>query len=162
MEPDTPTAHYDSRTHQHAEQEINPLDNAKVDTGRSTSREMNSNGNAGLAGRRGEKSLFLDGLSRLQSIGSGGKGKGKGAQYRLGSSDPIVSLADPGSSGLINDIQVYRTAHGCSSLSFLALSSSPSSSSVSARPSPMPTKSGTYNLADTYGSQHRHTHIPIP
>jgi hypothetical protein len=94
-EPDTPTAHYDHRTHQHAqaEAEIDPLDREFGTRVKTTSREMNGSsgsgtgsdaaGASGLANRRGEKGMFLNGLSRLQSFGGGGKGKGK-AQYRLG------------------------------------------------------------------------------
>lgn len=90
VEPDTPTAHYDSRTHVHARNESKSQSTSKpdgeIDPLEKQGREMNGPQNgagAGLAGRRGEKSLFLDGLSRLQALGSGGKGKGK-AQYRLG------------------------------------------------------------------------------
>lgn len=92
MEPDTPIGHYDSRTHVHAkatdevEGNLSDIDiqDSHGSSGRTTSREMNG-GQQNLAGRRGEKGLFLDGLSRLQALGSGGKGKGK-AQYRLGMS----------------------------------------------------------------------------
>ena len=102
-EPDTPIAHYDNRTHAHArnesaiDTEIDPLDKEAKSIqshARTTSREMNGQQGGGLAGRRGEKSLFLDGLSRLQALGSGGKGKGK-AQYRLGMwSSSISQLID--------------------------------------------------------------------
>lgn len=80
IEPDTPLGHYDSRTHVHAtpEHEINPHEQAFVKS------RMNGN-SEGLAARRGEKGMILNGLSRLQNLG-GGKGKGK-AQYRLGTSD---------------------------------------------------------------------------
>jgi hypothetical protein len=74
IEPDTPLGHYDHRTHAHATPEH--------ENGQTFSKSrMNTEG---LAARRGEKGMFLNGLSRLQSLG-GGKGKGK-AQYRLGMS----------------------------------------------------------------------------
>jgi hypothetical protein len=73
IEPDTPLGHYDHRTHVHATPEHENDIKSRM------------NGNTeGLAARRGEKGMFLNGLSRLQSLG-GGKGKGK-AQYRLGMS----------------------------------------------------------------------------
>jgi len=75
-EPDTPSAHYDNRTHQHAqpENEIDPLE--------VQARRMSAP-SEGIASRRGSKGMILNGLSKLQNLGSGGKGKGK-AQYRLG------------------------------------------------------------------------------
>ena len=70
FEPDTPSAHYDNRTHE----EIDPL----ADVPRRMSLP-----NEGLATRRGGKGMLLSGLNRLQSLAKGEKGKGK-AQYRLG------------------------------------------------------------------------------
>jgi len=70
LEPDTPSAHYDNRTHE----EVDPLENAP--------RRM-SLPNEGLATRRGSKRMLLSGLNKLQSLAKGEKGKGK-AQYRLG------------------------------------------------------------------------------
>lgn len=83
FEPDTPIAHYDNRTHAHAqpENEIDPLD--------SSARRMSAP-NEGLATRRGGKGMLLNGLSKLQNFGNGAKGKGK-AQYRLGMS-PLCCL----------------------------------------------------------------------
>ena len=72
LEPDTPSAHYDNRTHE----EIDPL----ADVPRRMSLP-----NEGLATRRGGKGMLLSGLNRLQSLAKGEKGKGK-AQYRLGMS----------------------------------------------------------------------------
>lgn len=122
-EPDTPTAHYDNRTHVHArneagkDTEIDPLDEEgklSHSHARTTSREMNGQQTGGgLAGRRGEKGMFLDGLSRLQSIGSGGKGKGK-AQYRLGkwsSFNPSQELTGVEWMGMRPELMVRQDCH---------------------------------------------------
>jgi hypothetical protein len=74
FEPDTPSAHYDNRSHE----EVDPLENTL------NTRRMSAP-SEGLATRRGAKGMLLSGLNKLQSFGNGGKGKGK-TQYRLGMS----------------------------------------------------------------------------